>query len=498
MFEGLTSSLTEAIGSFARGSLTERNVQDGLAKVRQALLEADVNYDVAKEFCDRVTQESVGEKVLKSTKPGEMIIGIVYRELIRLLGGGEEPRTIELRRGEMTVLMMCGLQGSGKTTTCGKLAKMLKERGHKPMLVAADLQRPAAIEQLKVIGNQIGVPVYSEEPGQSSPVKVCQSGRKKASIEGCDVLILDTAGRLHVDDALMKELEQIDNMLNPHMALLVCDAMTGQDAVNSAKVFNEALELDGVILTKLDGDTRGGAALSVKQVTGVPILFMGMGEQLDALQQFHPERMAQRILGQGDILTLAEQMHARLDQEEMGRQQERMLKGKFSLDDFMKAMDQIRKLGSMKSILKMIPGMGGMADALDQMQGADPEKDMNRIRAMIQSMTLDERQNPERIDRSRRIRIANGSGADPTDVQGLLKQFKDMSGIMQKMAGMGTMDRMRAVKDLAALDGMSPSGRISTDKQRSKRGPVDQSKLREKKKKERQQAKNARKKNKKK
>jgi len=498
MLEGITKSLTEALGNVVRGTLTERNIRDGMGQVRQALLEADVQYDVAKAFCHRVTEQAVGERVLKAMRPGEMIVGIVYQELVRLMGGDEPPRTIELRRGELTVLMMCGLQGSGKTTTCGKLAKMLREAGAKPMLVAADLQRPAAIEQLKVIGQQIGVPVYAEDPGQSNPVQVCVNARKQANIDGCNLLILDTAGRLHVDEQLMDELEQIDNKLMPHMALLVCDAMTGQDAVQSAKAFNDRLELDGVILTKLDGDTRGGAALSVKEVTGVPILFTGVGEQLEALQPFYPERMAQRILGQGDLATLAEQMATRLDQVELQRQQERMLTGKFTLDDFLKAMDQIRKLGSMRGILKMIPGMGQMAAALEEAGGmGDPDKDMGRIRAMIQSMTLDERRNPDKIDRSRRNRIALGSGSDPAEVHDLLKQFEGMAGMMKGMAGLGANDKMRAMRDLAAMEMMNPGGALQKEKQRSQRGPVERDKLREKKKDDRKRAKEARKRNKK-
>ncbi len=498
MFEGITKSLTEALGNVIRGTLTERNIREGMQRVRQALLEADVHYDVARDFCNRVTEQAVGERVLKSMRPGEMIIGIVYQELVRLMGGDEPPRTIELRRGEITVLMMCGLQGSGKTTTCGKLARMLQEHGAKPMLVAADLQRPAAIDQLKIIGEQVGVPVYSEEPGRSHPVQVCTNARKRAGVEGCNVLILDTAGRLHVDEQLMQELEEIDNKLMPHMALLVCDAMTGQDAVNSAKAFNDRLELDGVILTKLDGDTRGGAALSVKAVTGVPILFTGVGEQLDALQPFYPDRMAQRILGQGDLATLAEQMATRLDQAEVQRQQERMLAGKFTLDDFLKAMEQISKLGSMRGIMKMIPGMGQLAAAMEEMgDDLDPDRDMSRIRAMIQSMTLDERRNPDKIDRSRRNRIAQGSGTDPAEVHDLLKQFEAMAGVMKNIAGLGMADRVKAMRELASMELMNPGGKLAREKQRSKRGPVERDKLREKKKLERKRAKEARKKNKK-
>jgi signal recognition particle subunit SRP54 len=493
MFESITNSLTEAIGSIARGRLTEANVREGMRKVRQALLEADVNYDVARGFCDRVTEQAVGERVLKSLRPAEQIVGIVYHELVQLMGPVDH--SIEVRRGDVTVLMMCGLQGSGKTTTCGKLARLLKENGAKPMLVAADLQRPAAIDQLKIIGEQIGVPVYSEDPAKSKPVQVCQNARKAANRDGCNILILDTAGRLHVDEQLMRELTEIDNRLMPHQALLVCDAMTGQDAVNSAKVFNEALELDGVILTKLDGDTRGGAALSVKAVTGVPIKFIGLGEQLDRLEPFHPDRMAQRILGHGDVATLLETAQRVLDQDEMARQQQKMLEGKFTLDDFLKAMGQMSKMGSLKGLMKMIPGMGQVAAAMDSMGDMDPDKDVKRVQAMIQSMTLDERQNPDKIDRSRRNRIAQGSGTDPADVHDLLKQFKGMSGVMQQMAGLSTIDRLRALKGMER-DMLNPGAQFQRKKERSTRGPVDRSAVRDKKKQQRKQAKQQRKRNK--
>ena len=490
MFESITQNLTEALGNFTRGKLSESNIREGMAEVRKALLEADVNYDVAKTFCDTVTKQAVGDQVLKSLKPGEQIVGIVYNELVNLMGPVDH--SIAVRRGETAIIMMCGLQGAGKTTTCGKLATMLKEQGKSPMLVAADLQRPAAIDQLKVIGEQVGVPVYSEEAGSSTPVKVCQNAQKAAKKENCDVIILDTAGRLHVDDSLMKELIQIDNKLMPHQALLVCDAMTGQDAVNSAKAFNEALELDGVILTKLDGDTRGGAALSVKAVTGVPIKFIGVGEQLDKLEPFHPERMAQRILGQGDIASLLETAQRVLDAEEMENQQKKMLEGKFTLDDFLKAMAQIQRMGSMKSLMKMIPGMGQMASAMDAMDGMDPDKDVKRVKAMISSMTSEERRNPDRIDRSRRNRIALGSGTDPAEVNDLLKQFKGMSGMMQQMAGMSMGDRMKAVKEMQS-EAMNPNSKgMSQQKQRSKRGPTTKDKLREKRKKERKRRKKGR------
>ena len=311
------------------------------------------------------------------------------------------------------------------------------------------------------------------------------------------MLILDTAGRLHIDDSLMKELIENDNKLMPHQVLLVCDAMTGQDAVNSAKAFNDALELDGVILTKLDGDTRGGAAISVKAVTGVPIKFIGVGEQMDRLEPFHPDRMAQRLIGQGDLASLLERASTVLDQEEMARQQQRMSEGKFTLDDFLRSMEQIQKMGSMKSLLKLIPGMGQLAGALDAMDGMDPDKDVKRIKAMIQSMTLDERQNPDRIDRSRRNRIARGSGTDPAELNDLLKQFKGMAGMMKEMAGMGMMERMRAAQGMQSTM-MNPGAQFQKEKLRSKRGPMDRDEARDKKKQQRKQAKQQRKKNKRK
>ncbi|MBT6157261.1 MAG: signal recognition particle protein [Planctomycetaceae bacterium] len=494
MFEGITKSLSDALGAIGRGKLTEGNIREGMKQVRQALLEADVNYEIANDFVNRVTEQAVGEQVLKSLKPSEQIVGIVHDELIQLMGPVDH--SLGLKRQGITVLMMCGLQGSGKTTTCGKLATMLQQQGRHPMLVAADLQRPAAIEQLKVIGEQVGVPVYSEPPSESTPVKVCRNALKEAEKQGdVNVVILDTAGRLHVDDELMAELELIDRKLQPDQALLVCDAMTGQDAVNSAKAFNDALEIDGVILTKLDGDTRGGAALSVKAVTGVPIKFVGVGEQLDKLDEFHPDRMAGRILGMGDVLSLVESVRDKLDEDEMLAQQQKMQEGKFTLDDFRKQMAQIKKLGSMGEIMKMIPGMGGMAE---QMGDMNPDQDLVHIEAIISSMTLDERENPEKIDRSRRNRIAQGSGSDPSDVNRLLKDFDNMSGVMQKMAGMGMRDRMKAINELKDMGAMDPNASMNKKKERSKRGPVDRNTIREKRKKERKNARNARKKNKRK
>ncbi len=491
MFESITQGIRSALSFIDKGRLTESNIREGLRKVRQALLEADVNYDVARDFVERVTRKAVGERVLKSLRPSEQIIGIVYEELVNLMGPVDH--SLHLRRDDVTVIMLCGLQGSGKTTTCGKLARMLKEAGWQPMLVAADLQRPAAIEQLKVIGEQIDVPVYSEPPEKSNAVQVCQNALAQARKSGdIRVLILDTAGRLHIDEELMRELELIDRKIMPHQVLLVCDAMTGQDAVNSAKAFNEALELDGVILTKLDGDTRGGAALSVKAVTGVPIKFIGVGEQLDRLEEFHPDRMASRILGMGDIISLVEKARREIDEETALAQQQKMLEGKFTLEDFQKAMHQMRRMGPLKELLTLIPGLGGLVDSLPVDE--DPEEELRRIDAIINSMTPDERRHPEKIDRSRRMRIARGSGTDPSEVSRLIKDFDQMAAAMQKMAGLGVKDRLRAVTEIAKTSLTDP-GATWREKRRSKRGPLDPIRAKELKKKKRKEAKKARKRN---
>lgn len=502
MFEGITNGLRGALSFIDRGRLTEQNIREGMRQVRQALLVADVNYDVAKDFTARVSEQAVGERVLKSLRPSEQIVGIVYRELVGLLGGdpdGREftpastPSLLGVKREGLTVLMMCGLQGSGKTTTVGKLARLLQRDGIRPMMVAADLQRPAAIEQLKTLGAQLGVPVYSEDPAGSNPVQVCQNGVKEAKRAGdVRVVILDTAGRLAIDEQLMRELGQIDNKVGPDAAILVADAMTGQDAVNSAKAFNEALELDGVILTKTDGDTRGGAALSIKAVTGVPLKFVGTGETLDGIEPFHPDRMASRILGGGDIATLLEKAQREFDADEMEEAQRKMAEGRFTLDDFRKQMGMVSKLGSMRGIMKMIPGLGQFAD-MDP--GVDMDKEVHRIGAMIDSMTPDERRNPDRIDRSRRHRIAKGSGTDPADVNKLLKDFQVMGGMMQGVSQMGLRDRLKAVQQIAGQAMSNPSGRLMQQKQRSKRGPLDQAKAREKEKKKKKEAKKQRKKN---
>jgi signal recognition particle subunit SRP54 len=459
MFESLSASLSSALNAFrGRGRLTEANMREGLGSVRTALLEADVAYDVADRFLDRVVADAIGAEVLESLDPAQQLVGIVHRELVNLMGPVDH--SLHLEAGKTTILMLCGLQGSGKTTSCAKLAKKILAQGRGVMLVAADLQRPAAIEQLATLGRQLNVPVHVPD-GVTDPVAVCQAGVARAKKEGISTVILDTAGRLAIDEALMQELSRIDRTVGPDQVYLVVDAMTGQDAVRSAKAFNEALELNGVIMTKLDGDARGGAALSVKDVTGVPIKFIGTGEQIEALEDFHPDRMAGRILGMGDVVSLVEEAQRKFDQDEMREQEERLKKGEFTLDDFKKMLTQTRRLGPLGKVLGMIPGMGGMQDMLGN---ADLEKDMNRLFGIIDSMTPDERRNPSRvIDQSRRRRIAAGAGVPPAEVSDLVKQFDGMAAMMTGMAGLGMRDRMREVQKLQA--GLTnPGGRLARPK----------------------------------
>ena len=460
MFEALQGGLTSAFKSLrSQGKLSESNMRDGLKLVEKSLLEADVGFAVTREFMGRVTEQAVGERVLKSLNPSEQVFGIVYQELVNLMGPVDHSLHL-LGPNDVTVLMLCGLQGSGKTTTCGKLGRLLKAAGRKPLLVAADLQRPAAIDQLHVLGEQLDIPVYSDRT-QKDPVAVCNAAAKEAKKLGANVVILDTAGRLHVDDELMKQLERIDRQCNPQQVYLVVDGMTGQDAVNSAQAFNDVLELDGVVMTKLDGDARGGAALSVKQVTGVPIKFVGTGEHLDALEEFHPDRMAGRILGQGDILTLVEKAQREFDEEEMLRQEERMIKGEFTLDDFKKQLSQIKKLGPMQKVMGMIPGMSNLTEA---MEDTDPEQDMKRLFGIIDSMTPEERRDPtKQIDQSRRRRIAAGSGVEPHEVNDLVKQFDTMSQMMTQMAGKGMRERMKMVREMQATMS-NPNGQLTKKK----------------------------------
>ncbi|NLE38606.1 MAG: signal recognition particle protein [Pirellulaceae bacterium] len=460
MFESLQQGLTSALKTIrGHAKLTEANMRDGLRLVRQALLEADVSLPAVKDFMARVSEQALGEKVLASLKPDQQLIGIVHQELINLMGPVDHSLHLQ---GDVTILMLCGLQGSGKTTTCGKLGRLINERGKKPLLVAADLQRPAAIHQLEVLGEQLGLAVYSDR-NETNPVKVCNDAVKHARQIGADVVILDTAGRLHIDSELMAQLERIDRQCNPEQIYLVVDAMTGQDAVNSAKAFNDALELDGVIMTKLDGDARGGAALSVKAVADVPIKFIGTGEHMDALEEFHPDRMAGRILGMGDVLTLVEQAQQKFDQEEMTRQQARLEKGEFTLDDLKKMFNQIKRLGSLGKIMGMIPGMGQMAEMVD---GAESEKGMRRMLGVIDSMTPDERRNPRKtIDQSRRRRIAAGAGVEPSEVNELVKTFDAMAGHMKAAGGKGRHAQAKAMQELVKEGMLNPGGKFSKKKQ---------------------------------
>jgi signal recognition particle subunit SRP54 len=459
MFESLQEGLTSALKTLrGKGRLTESNMRDGLRLVQQALLEADVSFPVARQFIASVTEQAVGERVLKSLDPTQQLVAIVHQELVQLMGPVDHSLHLA---GKPSVLMLCGLQGSGKTTTCGKLGRLLQERQCKPLLVAADLQRPAAIDQLEQLGEKLGIAVYTERESQN-PVAVCQHAVRHAKENELDVVVLDTAGRLHVDEELMDQLARIDRRVEPDQVYFVVDAMTGQDAVNSAKAFNDALELDGVILTKLDGDARGGAALSVKAVTGVPIKFVGTGEHLDALEEFHPDRMAGRILGMGDILTLVEQAQRKVDQEEMAKQEARLRKGEFTLDDFRSLMDQTGRLGPLNKIMSMIPGMSQMSDLVGD---ADAEAEMRRLRGIIDSMTPVERRNPSKvIDQSRRRRIAAGAGVEPHEVNNLVKQFDGMKDLMQRMTSMGLRGRMKAMQELTQTAMANPNAKLAKQK----------------------------------
>ena len=458
MFEDLQNRLSSAFRRFkVSGVLTEANMREGLREVRTALLEADVNFKVVGELMDRITAKAVGTQLIKAVRPEQQIVKIVHEELVELMGPVDP--SIRFEKTGATVLMLCGLQGSGKTTTCGKLARLLAAQGRKPMLVAADLQRPAAIEQLRVIGTQLSVPVFSQE--KSNPVRVCQEALVEANRQGCDTLILDTAGRLHVDDELMSELVQIEKKVRPHQVYFVCDAMTGQDAVASAEAFNAALELDGVILTKLDGDARGGAALSVRKVTGVPVKFVGKGEKLDRLEPFEPERLVGQILGMGDIVDLVNRAQEVVDAEEARRQQERLAKGKFDLNDFRQQIVQMKRMGSVRELMSKIPGLSEMAaDA----GGIDADDEVRRIQGIIDSMTPAERSRPELIDTSRRRRIAAGAGVDPAEVSGLVKQFDAMAGLVKSMSQMSMLDRFKAISGLGRAAASNPGARLFAPK----------------------------------
>ena len=451
MFEGITKSLGDAFKKLrGRGRLTAENVKDGLREVRRAFLEADVNFNVATDFIARVEAKSLGQDVLARVDPSEQIVKNVYEELVALMGPVDHK--IPQRADRPVVLMLCGLQGSGKTTTAAKLALTLKGQGRKPLLAAADLQRPGAVEQLKTLGEQIAVPVYSEA---TNPVDVCRNAVAQAKKALCDIVILDTAGRLQIDSDLMAELQRIDKLVKPDEVYLVVDAMIGQEAANVAKAFNDALELNACILTKLDGDARGGAALSIKGVTGVPIKFVGMGEKVDKLEDFVPERMAGRILGQGDMMGVVEKIASiqqQMSQEELQKQQEAIQKGNFTLDDFRKQFEQIAKMG-MKDMISRMPGMSDMIP-----EGEDPEVALKRVQGMIDAMTKKERADPDIIDTPRRRRIAKGAGVEAHEVNQFLKQFEQVRALMKQMASMSLWQRLKMVTGLGKAGAFLPGG----------------------------------------
>jgi signal recognition particle subunit SRP54 len=424
VFTGLSSRLEDVFRRLrSRGKLTEANVRDALREVRLALLEADVNYGVVKDFIERVREKAVGTAVLQSLTPGQQVVKVVHQELISLMGDSQSK--LNVASAPPTLIMLVGLQGSGKTTTAAKLAKRLQKEGRRPFLISADVYSPAAITQLKVLGQQIGIPVWETNPA-ARPVDICHDAIATARSRGHDVVIIDTAGRLHIDEGMMEELKELGRELTPHEILFVADSMTGQDAVNVAKTFNDALALDGVILTKLDGDARGGAALSIWSVTGKPIKFVGTGEKIEALEPFHPERIASRILGMGDVLSLIERAEEAISAEKAKELERKLREETFTLEDFKEQLQQVRNIGSFDQILSMLPGMGGVKDLQVD------EKEFIRIEAIINSMTPGERQNPSTINGSRRRRIAQGSGTQIQEVNRLLKQFAETRKLMKR------------------------------------------------------------------
>jgi signal recognition particle subunit SRP54 len=470
--EGFSSALRKISG---QGRISDANIAKAVEEVRAALLEADVHYDAVTEFCAQVTEAVRGREVTRSLKPGQEFIGVVHQELIRLMSApeGATPGVLRVSPGP-TIVMMCGLQGSGKTTTCGKLAGYLKKSGRSCMLVAADLQRPAAIEQLRIVCEQVqrelpgGATVrFYAEPDKAKAygeavgvaVDVCKRAVAEARKQGIDTVILDTAGRLHVDDGLMTELSRINSTLAPHQIFLVVDSMVGQDAVISARAFNERLEVDGVILTKFDSDTRGGAALSVRRITGAPIKFMGVGEKLEQLEEFHADRVAGRILGMGDVVSLVEKAQEQVSEEEAQRIQEKMARGEFTMDDFLGQVKSLRKMGPLKQIMGMLPGVGS---ALKDLPIDDAHFD--KIEAIINSMTRAERADIKSFNNSRRKRVAEGAGVNQQDVGRLVKQFDGVSKMTKQLAGMGAMGKMKAMRQLQSQaatmhgGGMGPMG----------------------------------------
>ncbi|VBB05648.1 signal recognition particle srp54 subunit helical bundle [Lucifera butyrica] len=431
VFEGLADKLQQTFKKLrGRGKLSEADVNEAMREVRMALLEADVNFKVVKDFISRIKERAVGQEVMESLTPGQYVVKIVNDELTNLMGGTQSRITISSK--PPTVVMLVGLQGAGKTTTAGKLAHYLKKQNKRPLLVAADIYRPAAIKQLEVLGEQLEIPVFSLGD-RENPVTIAQKAIQRALAYANDIVIIDTAGRLHINEELMQELKSVKQAVKPHEILLVVDSMTGQDAVTVAENFNQQLGLDGVILTKLDGDARGGAALSIKAVTGCPIKFAGMGEKLDALEPFHPDRMASRILGMGDVLSLIEKAQTAIDLEKAQEMEKKFRKEEFTLDDFLDQMEQVRKLGPLDQILGMLPGMGNLKKLQDV---KIDEKEIKRIEAIIRSMTKKERKDPAIINGSRRKRIALGSGTRVQEVNKLLKQFTEARKMMKKLQEM--------------------------------------------------------------
>jgi len=456
VFDSLTDRLSEAFRTLrGQARLDEKNIQDGLREVRLALLEADVHFKVVKDFVDRVREKALGADVLKSLTPGQQVVKIVHDELVELLGG--EQTGLNLKQ-KPVIIMLAGLQGSGKTTTASKLANLLRSKHKmKPYLVPADVYRPAAIEQLHVLAKQLGVPAYPSTPDMN-PVDICVDALKQAQAAGCDAILLDTAGRLHLDEPLMEELSAIKERCRPTEILFVADAMTGQDAVTVAEAFDKRLAITGVVLTKMDGDARGGAALSIKSVTGKPLKFVGLGEKLSDLEPFHPDRAAQRILGMGDVMTLIEKAQDTMEVAEAEKLAVKMQQAKFDLEDFITQMRRMRKIGSLESILKLIPGMGGMVKKMGDMQV--PEKEIDKAEAIIGSMTVKERRDPSLINPSRRARIAKGCGMAVGEVNALLKNFEQMNKMMQQMLGGGgktpQMPKMPRIPGMPA--GYTPPG----------------------------------------
>ena len=435
-FDSLTEKLQNVFRNLrSKGRLTEDDVKTALKEVRMALLEADVNFKVVKSFIKDVQERAIGQDVMNGLNPGQMVIKIVNEELIKLMGS--ETTEIKLQPGSaITVIMMAGLQGAGKTTTTAKLAGKFKVKGKKPLLVACDVYRPAAIKQLQINGEKQGVEVFSMGD-KNRPADIARAAVEHAAKNGHNIVILDTAGRLHIDEDMMAELQEIKEAVTVHQTILVVDAMTGQDAVNVASTFNEKIGIDGVIVTKLDGDTRGGAALSIKAVTGRPILYAGMGEKLSDLEQFHPDRMASRILGMGDVLTLIEKAGAEMDEDKARKMADKMKKAQFDFEDYLESMEQMRKMGGLSSILNMMPGLGGLGGGkMPDLDSEENEKKMARMEAMIYSMTPEERRNPDLLNPSRKHRIAKGAGVDIAEVNRMVKQYNESRKMMKKLPGM--------------------------------------------------------------